>query len=181
MRTDETLTSALLETLEAYVIITDPDGRIRSIDHSIEETFGYAESEVRGRPVGEVFRPEDEINEVRRWFDELTAGDLPPEQFPSGYEQAWIGKDGTRRWAAWSNTVITNEDGQVASVLGTEIDVTKRRRSAERTQDQRETRVRLNGNGPYGGHPPLPDRPGGTSQCRAARGSVLRDRNTAIH
>ena len=129
--------STLLETLDAYIILTDPEGRIETINDRVEEVFGYANSEVQGARIEEVFRPEEHRVEARRWFRELEAGERAPGEFPSDYEQPWVTEDGTTRWVAWSNTVVTDSGTTVEGVLGTGIDVTERRRMTEELEGQR--------------------------------------------
>jgi hypothetical protein len=52
-------------------------------------------------------------------------------QFPSTYENHWVAKDGSKRFIAWTNTVTTDDNGDVDRVVATGIDITERIREEQ--------------------------------------------------
>ncbi|CAG0930175.1 partial Alkaline phosphatase synthesis sensor protein PhoR, partial [Planctomycetaceae bacterium] len=63
----------------------------------------------------------EELDAVRTVFERLRAGD-----FPLDFENHWVTKDNRRRLIAWSNTVLTADDGAIEHVIGTGVDITER-------------------------------------------------------
>ena len=60
---------------------------------------------------------------------------------PDGTPQAtamWVTRDGDRRLIAWSNTCITDQDGKVAYVIGTGVDITEQQQAEEALRESEE-------------------------------------------
>lgn len=112
----------LLDTLEALVVVLDTDGRIVRFNEKCEEVTGYSAAEVQGENFADLLIPPDEQEQVRNVFEELSRGNAPYH-----FENYWQTKEGERRRIRWSNTVLRDE-GEVVRVVGTGIDVTKRRK-----------------------------------------------------
>lgn len=136
---DPEVLDTILETIAALVVVMDPEGRVVRFNEACEELTGYDSREVVGSPLWELFVPDDERDEVTEVFDELSAG-----HFPNRHENDWLTRDGERRTIAWSNSAITDDDGDVELVIATGVDVTDRRRAEQerreliRTQAARE-------------------------------------------
>ena len=138
--------SAVLDTAGALVVVLDRAGRIVRFNRACERTTGYSLEEVRGKLLWGLFLIPEEVTPVKAIFEELRAG-----QFPNGYENTWVTRDGRRRLIAWSNTALVGADGMVEYVIGTGIDVTERRyvesqrdatlEALKRAHDQLELRV----------------------------------------
>jgi len=110
---------AVLETAGALVVVMDHQGRILRFNRACEHTTGYSSEEVLGKAVWELLLVADEIEPVKEVFTRLRAGESRSE-----HETVWISKDGRRRRIAWSNTVITDQQGAMEYVVATGIDVT---------------------------------------------------------
>lgn len=113
----------LLDTVEALVVVLDTDRRIVRFNRKCQEITGYSASEARGEDIVEFLIPPEDRTEVRKVFDTLTDG-----KAPLSCENDWLTKEGDRRCIQWTNTILRDEEGQVARVVGTGIDVTKCRR-----------------------------------------------------
>lgn len=139
LQAERNLTSAVLDTMAALVMVLDHQGRIVRFNRACERTTGYAAEQVRGGCVWDLFLIPKETEEVKAVFDELAAG-----VFPLQYENHLVTKDGERRLMAWSNTALLDDKGAVEYVVATGIDVTEQRRTAEalgRARDELEKRV----------------------------------------
>ena len=122
LRRERDWASTILDTVGSLVVVLDREGRIVSFNRACEKTTGYSFAEVIGRPVWELFIPPDELEQVRRVFEQLREGD-----FPNQHENHWVTRTGQKRLIAWTNTALLNAEGQVEYVIGTGMDVTERR------------------------------------------------------
>ena len=116
---------AILDTVDALILVLDPQGRITLANRACEEMTGYTSEELEQKYVWD-FLPPDEIEAVKAVFDELLAG-----RFPSRFENYWVAKDGSRRLISWSNTAILGRRRKVEYIVATGIDITERRRAEE--------------------------------------------------
>ncbi len=130
------LLSAVLEVIDALIVVLDPEGRIVVFGRACERTTGYTLDEVRGRPIWDFLLPEDQRDLVRLVFADLRSG-----KQPNRHENDWVTKSGLRRRIAWSNTCLTDEQGEVRFVIGTGVDITRLRRT-ERSAAEEEARTR---------------------------------------
>lgn len=127
LRKERNFVNAVLNTAGALVTVLDSEGRIVRFNRTCERVTGYTFDEVTGKPFWEFLLLPEEVEPVRKIFDELRAGN-----FPSQYENYWIAKDGSRRLIAWSNTAIVNEEDAVEFVIATGIDITERKEAEEK-------------------------------------------------
>jgi len=126
LRAERDFISAVLDVAGALVVVLDPQGRIVRFNRACEEAAGYSFEEVQGRRVWEMLLIPEEVEPVKAVFESLRSG-----QFPNKYENYWVAKDGSRRLIAWSNTAIPGPEGSVRYVIGTGIDITRRRQAEE--------------------------------------------------
>ncbi len=127
LRKQHELIEAVLETAGALVVVLDSRGRILRFNRACEQTTGYSSEEVAGKAVWDFLLVPEEVEPVKAVFARLTTGEHRNE-----YENVWVSKDGRRRRIAWSNAVITSEEGVVNYVVGTGIDVTILKQIQER-------------------------------------------------
>ena len=140
--------SALLETVGALVVVLDPEGRIVRFNHACELATGYAFDVVKGKHYWDLLLPAAEIESAKTYLQQLRAGN-----FPSCYESYWVSLDGTRRLINWTNTCLVGEDGVVRHIIGTGIDITRRRQAEaalERLRLQNEMILNAAGEGIFG-------------------------------
>jgi PAS domain S-box-containing protein len=107
--------STVLDTADSIVLIIDAQHKIVRASRAFERTLGYANHEVRGRPLSSFF---------------VSAG--PWSDLPEA-ENYWIARDGLPRLIAWSKTRL-NDDHLVL----TGNDITERKR----VEQQREQFIR---------------------------------------
>ncbi|MFP4598764.1 MAG: sensor histidine kinase [Persicimonas sp.] len=121
------LLETILETLAALVVVMDTDGRVVIFNDACQQLSGYSFEEMEGRPLWERLVPEGERDGVKTAFDDLRSG-----QFPNHHANDWITRDGDRRTIEWSNSALTDADGQVRYVIATGVDITRREEAEER-------------------------------------------------
>ncbi len=120
---------AVLNTVDALVVVLDRHGSVVSFNRACELATGYSFEEVKGKKVWDILILPEEIEPVKRVFAGLRAG-----MFPSQFENYWVAKDGRRLLISWSNTALLDKDGGVEYVVPTGIDITERRRTEEERQ-----------------------------------------------
>jgi PAS domain S-box-containing protein len=123
--------ATVLNTVGALVIVLDTQGRIVRFNRTCEQTTGYSFDEVRHRYFWDLFLFEEEIAPVKATFATLQVG-----HFPNTFENHWKTRTGERYLIAWSNTALLNDDGSVAYIIGTGIDITDRKRTEQRRHTQ---------------------------------------------
>lgn len=137
LRRERDFSTAILDTVDALVLVMDTRGRIVRFNTACEKATGYASAEVLGRTVWETILPGEEAASVQSAFADLLAD--------NGSRHArnhWITKDGAKRLIDWSNAVLRDRDGNAEYVIGTGLDITEQERAAEELQECRE-KVRL--------------------------------------
>ena len=128
--------SAVLDTVGALVVVFDTAGRIVRFNRACEIASGYDFNILVGRYAWDKLIPEADIPEAIDTFDQIRAGG-----FPATFENHWLNRDGTLRRIAWSATALADQQGQVAFIIATGIDVTVQR-EAEDTLRESEARYR---------------------------------------
>jgi len=118
--------TAILDTVDALVVVLDSQGCILHFNRACEQTTGYSFEEVRGRHVWDRFLIPEEIGSVKAVFEELRTASLPNQ-----HENYWLTKDGDRRLIAWSNTTLQDDEGSVTHVIVTGADITERKQLEE--------------------------------------------------
>ncbi len=117
---DGSLTEQIIQTVDTPVVILGPDGAIVRFNEASERLTGYSVDEAIGRKVWNFLIVDEEIDAVRSVF-EKTCG----EDTPTHFTNYWNTKDNGRRLLEWSNKTIHNEEGDVAYILATGVDITE--------------------------------------------------------
>jgi PAS domain S-box-containing protein len=122
------LSSSILSTVAALVLVLDSEGRIVELNRAGEELTGFSLDEVQGRFIGEVFPVDGGQSKLyERIFAKLRRSTAAVE-----YESHVATKQSDRRRIAWSYAGKRRCDGQVDSIVVTGIDVTRQREAEER-------------------------------------------------
>ncbi len=116
--------SHLLHT-RAAVMFWDTEFRVVEWNAAAEQIFGYSAAEAIGLHVLDLIVPPD----VREKVDNVVA-ELLRQTGGVRSENANVTKDGRRIVCDWSNTPVTNDDGEVLGVVSIAIDVTEQRKNA---------------------------------------------------
>ncbi|MDI6718898.1 MAG: PAS domain S-box protein [Methanomicrobiales archaeon] len=113
--------AAVLDTVDALVVVLDPQGRIVRFNRACAELTGYAPEEVQGELFFDRFILPGEMDAVRATFDHLVA-----RRTKVRARNHWVMRDGSRRLIDWSSTALLDREGRVMHVIGTGIDITGR-------------------------------------------------------
>ena len=108
------ISSAVLDIVNAVILVMNKDGKIVLFNKASEKLTGYKFEEVKGKCPWDLFILPKEIDGVRNVFSRLTSGD-----FPNTHINYWLTKNGGKKLIDWSNTVIADKKGRVAFVIAT--------------------------------------------------------------
>jgi len=133
IRRDRDLTSAILDTADALVVVLDTQGRIVRFNRACERATLYRSNEVIGRYLWDVFLLPEELDSVKAVFASLRSGN-----FPNKHENYWLTRNGGRRLIAWSNTALVDAEGAVEYVIATGIDITEERKALQEREKHQE-------------------------------------------
>ncbi len=122
------LTGALREAIVAY----DLDLRLQFVNPAFTTVTGYGTEELRERNFIDYVHPDDRIT-VTAERESLARDGLPVDQ-----EYRIITKDGRERWVSSTWQVMRGDDDKPVGYLGTELDITSRKRGQERLLDDAE-------------------------------------------
>jgi two-component system CheB/CheR fusion protein len=123
VREERNFVSAVLDTIGALVVVLDPEGQIVRFNEECQAVTGYTAEDVKGENLVDLLVPPAEQTEVRSILEALRCGTVAQSQ----HENHWRTRDGEDRLIRWSNTVLRSEDGRIEHLIGTGIDVTRRR------------------------------------------------------
>ena len=128
---DSLLLSTVLDTVNALVIVLNPEGEIIGFNRACEETTGYSYNEVRNQCFWNVFTEPKRRRTVRSIFEKIKLSKGLRE-----YENYWRIKDGNLRLINWSNRTVSNENGEIEFIVCTGIDITERKQAEESLKRQ---------------------------------------------
>lgn len=128
---DSLLLSTVLNTVNALVIVLNPEGEIIGFNRACEETTGYSYNEVRNQCFWNVFTEPKRRRTVRSIFKKIKSSKGLKE-----YENYWRIKDGNLRLINWSNRTVLNENGEIEFIVCTGIDITERKQAEESLKQQ---------------------------------------------
>lgn len=117
--------AAVLETMDAAVVGTSPEGIIRSWNRGAESVFGYAPQEIIGKPL-RVLAPPEYADELEQLHERMVQGESITD-----YETLRIRKDGMPVYVAITQSPYRDAQGQVAGYSVIAQDMTARIRVEE--------------------------------------------------
>jgi PAS domain S-box-containing protein len=123
LQEERNFAAALLDTVGALVMVLDRKGRIVRANRAWERITGYSFSEVRGRPVWDLFTEREEGAHFEAILKQLDDGPLL-----DSFAGAWTMRDGLERQISWSITVLASRDGKAEYVIAAGIDVSESKR-----------------------------------------------------
>lgn len=126
------VSEAILNVLDALVVVMDIDGRVLRFNHAAERVSGFREADIVGQYIWDAVVSDYDRGAVRAVFDELARGGTP-----NHFENSWTTREGDRRDIVWSNTAIMGSNGKPVQIIGTGIDVTNEYRMRQVIEDDR--------------------------------------------
>ncbi|MBC8264160.1 MAG: PAS domain S-box protein [Anaerolineales bacterium] len=137
---EQEYTASILESMLDAVIVVNPDGAIRTVNRAALELLGYAEEELIGQPVGMIF--EEEEAAAAAFFRGSGLAQLVRDGAARDVELTLRARSGERIPVLFNGSVIREEDGRLAAVVGVARDIRERKR-AEEALRQSEERYRV--------------------------------------
>ncbi|MBV9109377.1 MAG: PAS domain S-box protein, partial [Gemmatimonadetes bacterium] len=122
----------LLDLVEQAVIVTDPDGTIRSWNRCAEQLYGWRSVEVMGRNILDVTPASTSREQAAEIMDRLQAG------------ESWSGefsvrrRDGTSFIVHVTDTPVFDAAGKLSGLVGVSYDATLRRQAEDELRRQAE-------------------------------------------
>ncbi len=128
LQKERNLNVSILKLAGPIILVIDTEGTIVSFNRTAEELTGYSFEEVNKEPYFFIkFLPPEERPRVEAIFSAgVRSGSIMPH-----VENYWLDVQGEKRLISWSNSMLTNEEGHVLSVIAVGIDITERRRAEE--------------------------------------------------
>ncbi len=120
------LIPSFLDKIGSLVIAFNCTGKIVRFNSTCEKVTGYTFAEVRGKYFWRMFLKEKNAKTAQGDLLDLMVG-----QFPKGYEDHWICKDGTNRLIKRSNTVVFDKKGLAKYVISVGVDITAHQKAEE--------------------------------------------------
>jgi len=130
----------IIETSSSIVVGLDPHGKIKLVNHALEEMTGYRKKEILGKNWFDTFLPEDTKKEIKRVFADLVEGKW---KMAKHQENPILTKSGEERIIFWSNNIIKDEKGRTEMVVSIGSDVTERKRMEEELKNRIEEAERF--------------------------------------
>ena len=130
----------IIETSSSLVVGLDPHGKIKLVNHALEEMTGYTKKEILGKNWFDTFLPEDTKKEIKRVFADLVEGKW---KMAKHQENPILTKSGEERIIFWSNNIIKDEKGRTEMVVSIGSDVTERKRMEEELKNRIEEAERF--------------------------------------
>ena len=126
--------SAIMDTLDALVVVVDPDGRVLRANRAVERLSGWSADELRGRHIGTVFVRAEDAADARATSDAGVRDDGGTGALRRG-EGRWTNRSGELRDIAWSTTSVLDASGAAKFAIATGIDVTDLRAADRRLRE----------------------------------------------
>lgn len=123
------LSDKLIDLSPIFFVGIDVDGKIRVINQLMLNKTGYIESEVIGKDYLDLFIQEEDEEKIIEVFE-----DLSEIGATILLENIIKTKNGEMIPVEWHSTQITNEKGEFDYFLGLGIDISERKRDAEKIQ-----------------------------------------------
>ncbi|MCW9025446.1 MAG: PAS domain S-box protein [Gammaproteobacteria bacterium] len=120
---DFNLTQAVLESMNAIVVVLDNKGRIEQFNQACKEKTGYSFEEVENKEIWKILIPDSVRDNVRKVFYDLKRTSIPGQ-----YENAWVAKDGSLIQISWHNSVVEDEHGDF-HIVAMGVDITEKRQT----------------------------------------------------
>jgi PAS domain S-box-containing protein len=135
---DADLVDALVDTAQCLVCIVDPKGRIVRFNELCQRATGYAEADVLGRDIRELFIPPEHVESFSELLDLVWT-----THNPSPRAGEWLTRDGGRFPVVWSNRPLTDAEGRPRLFVCAGVDLSGRDVLHTQLQEQLELANRL--------------------------------------
>ena len=123
LQQERSISSAILDTVPALVVVLDPAFKIVRFNRSCELSTGYRFTELKDKEVWRLFFADADADPFRAAIRRLRKN-LRPGQF----ESYWRRKDGSAIVISWTITALSDQGGTIRLIIATGIDKTENKR-----------------------------------------------------
>ena len=124
LRESEEKYRATFNNAAVGIYLVDGHGRFVEVNETLASFLGYDEDTLRKLTLRDITHPED-LERSNERFGALVRGEIDRYRL----EKRYVRKDGEVVWADLSVSAIRDEAGEISSMVGVIVDVTRRRRS----------------------------------------------------
>jgi PAS domain S-box-containing protein len=122
-----------IDVIKYSIVVISTDETIMLLNKKGCELLEYTEAEVVGKNWFDMCIPEDSRENIRAVFGKIIKGEV--KDFEQA-ENAVVTKSGKRRFIAWRNSVIKNNEGVIIATISSGEDVTERSSSEKKLQER---------------------------------------------
>ena len=115
-----------LDVAGVMLVAIDPEGNVALVNKKGCEILGYEEDEILGKNWFDHFLPEKSRERLKDVFHKLLNGQVEPVEY---YENRIVTKANEERDIAWHNTVLRNQNGEIAGTFSSGEDITDHKRA----------------------------------------------------
>lgn len=114
------LDAAILESVDAIIVVLDPLGRIMRFNRVVEKISGFAAEEVLGAFFWDVLMTPDDAAAMKGAFQ-----DIHNYPVPEHVETPMVCKGGRKRHIVWSSKTLRDPSGRIKLLIGSGNDITE--------------------------------------------------------
>jgi PAS domain S-box-containing protein len=129
-----------LDVAGVMFVAIDTEQNVVMINKKGCKILGYEEHEIVGKNWFDHFIKTEDIEEIKRVFNQIVSGDIEPVEY---YENTVFIKGGYERIIAWHNSLVRDESGRIIGTLSSGDDITERKRAEEELARHRENLEKL--------------------------------------
>ena len=123
-----------LDVAGVMLVAIDSEGDITMMNRKGAEILEASVEEILGKNWFDIFQPTVNTEEVKAVFDKLVSGEIEPVE----YYESWITTGGgKKKLMAWHNSIVRDEEGNIAVILSSGSDVTEERAAEEEMRQLR--------------------------------------------
>ncbi len=133
LKAERNLISAVLDTVNAIVVVTDQKGIVIHVNRAFENISGFMSDDIANKYIWEIFQSTEDKEKFIDSMRLLLNG--AQDSQTTLHIQT---KDGPVKTIEWSNTTINNDQGHIEFIVGTGIDTTEREKALEKLKQSEE-------------------------------------------
>lgn len=126
--------TAILDTVDAIVVVLDAKGNVVKVNPSFEYLTGYTLEDLKGKSLVSTFFQSNQIDEMTEKMC-----NLQDSEQPNRYESQIITKNGEFYYISWSNRVLKGTDGSIKHIISTGLDITDRKNEEDAMRSYKES------------------------------------------